>query len=120
MLTEVVQDLISDVVPKVLGVKSAFQLLQVSTGTQGQSVPDMYNWLYKWSDLMACLLKTMGESDESYEVDLTRLLQTVRYVTGEDAIITDFSQFKLQMVSKIVSLFNSLTFGIYFYYRYVN
>ena len=85
--------------------------MQVSTGTQGQSVPDMYNWLYKWSDLMACLLKTMGESDETYEVDLTRLLQTVRYVTGEDAIITNFSQFKLQMVSKSAKLFNSILRG---------
>lgn len=47
---------------------------------------------------MACLLKTMGESDEDYEIDLTRLLQTVRYVTGEDAISSDYSQFKIQMV----------------------
>ena len=53
----------------------------------------------------------MGESDETYEVDLTRLLQTVRYVTGEDAIITNFSQFKLQMVSKSAKLFNSILRG---------
>jgi hypothetical protein len=99
-LSEIVQDLISDIVPRVLGVWSAYLLLQKSTESKSQAKPlaDQYNWLYKWTDFLACLLNVMSVNSVDFENNFTLLLQTVRFVTGEDAILSNFSQFKLQQV----------------------
>ena len=101
-LSEIIQDLINDIVPRVLGVRSAYLLLQRSTGTwsQSMSMTAQYNWLYKWTDFLTSLLNVMNVDCLDFEGSFTLLLQTVRFVTGEDAILSNFSQFKLQQVNR--------------------